>query len=119
MLILYASELCNFQERDVSVVLRRLALQPREEYRSGFPELGAIVQAVRRERGQREAHERRAREKAEEHEARCSRVLDPERWFTAEMIADGIVERLKAQYGKDGFDWTKPYSPKPYEPEAE
>lgn len=118
MLLLYSSELAHFQERDVSVVIRRFALSPREEFSPAFPELGAIVQGVRSERSRREQHEAKERCAAEQHDELRSRVIDPERWFDPEQIAAGAVERVRAEYAKSGFRWELPYEPKPYRPEA-
>jgi hypothetical protein len=118
MLVLYSSELSLFREDDLSIVIRKFALSPREEYTPAFPELGAIVQAVRSERSRREAHEQRERRAAEQHEEMRSRVTVPERWFDSEQVAAGVVEKIRAEYQTSGFNWERPYEPKPYRPEA-
>lgn len=115
--LLYASELTDYREDDLSVVIRRFAiLEPREQYEPAFPELGRIIQAVRLERSRREQHEQRERRAAERHEELRSRVTQPEKWFDEEQIASGAVEREKARLAATGFDWRNPYSPKVYIP---
>jgi hypothetical protein len=118
-LLLYASELQELREDDVSVAIRQIATAPREEGQTAFPDLGTLLRKVQAEKHRRERHERDEEQAWEENERRRDRVLHPERWFNAQQITDGIVEQLKESARRKGLDWTKPYEKQPYVPYGE
>jgi hypothetical protein len=119
ILKLYCSEICSFREDDISVAIRRLALRPRREGETAFPTLGTLYAAIRHEQFEREEHERKQDALEEEHNVFRGKILEPAKWYSAERIADGVVDRAKAAAAERGIDWTVPYQHEPYEPNAD
>ena len=84
-----------------------------------YPPLGTLYAAIRHEQFEREEHERKQDALEEEHNVFRGKILEPAKWYSAERIAGGVVDRAKAAAAERGIDWTVPYQHEPYEPNAD
>lgn len=94
-MILYASELSEFREDDVSQAIRKISFTSREEGETAFPDLGTVVRTVRSFAVQRASDEERLRRNAERNALEEDRRQHPENYIGyADVIKE--YQRRKA-----------------------
>ena len=98
-LILYASEICDFREDDVSKAIRKIAVRPREEGETAFPDLGTLLKAIKSERSER-VNEEEAKRSADEYGAiQEDRRLHPEKYFSVNDLLRDFAKRQEEKRG--------------------
>ena len=98
--LLYASEISDYPEDEISRAIRKFALRPREEGETAFPDLGTFVQAVKyegRERRERQAQERESFEWTALAEEKREH---PERFISFAEVMREVMESRNANAGK-------------------